>query len=83
MLFNDYVNIFFSLYVVHRLVLVSFFRNILISIEREREVINMAIGNKIKQYREERKMTQKDIAEILEVGTGSIYKYDRVLLKVI
>ncbi len=36
----------------------------------------MSIGNKIKQYREENKMTQKDIAEILEVEAGTISKYE-------
>lgn len=36
----------------------------------------MSLGNKIKQYREEMKMTQKDIAEILEVEPGTISKYE-------
>ena len=36
----------------------------------------MSIGNKIKKYREENKMTQKDIAEILEVEAGTISKYE-------
>ena len=36
----------------------------------------MSIGNKIKQLREERKMTQKDIAEILDVEPGTISKYE-------
>ena len=36
----------------------------------------MSIGNKIKKYRELKKMTQKDIAEILEVEPGTISKYE-------
>lgn len=36
----------------------------------------MSVGNKIKQYREYKKMTQKDIAEILEVEPGTISKYE-------
>ena len=36
----------------------------------------MSIGNKIKEYRELNKMTQKDIAEILEVEPGTISKYE-------
>ena len=36
----------------------------------------MSIGNKIKEYRELKKMTQKDIAEILEVEPGTISKYE-------
>jgi Fic family protein len=36
----------------------------------------MSIGNKIKQYRENKKMTQKDIAEILEVEPGTVSKYE-------
>ena len=36
----------------------------------------MSVGNKIKEYRELNKMTQKDIAEILEVKPGAISKYE-------
>jgi Fic family protein len=36
----------------------------------------MSIGNKIKEYRENKKMTQKDIAEILEVEPGTVSKYE-------
>ena len=36
----------------------------------------MSIGNKIKEYREANKMTQKDIAEILGVEPGTISKYE-------
>ena len=36
----------------------------------------MSIGNKIKLLREERKMTQKDVAEILGVEPGTISKYE-------
>ena len=36
----------------------------------------MSIGNNIKEYRELNKMTQKDIAEILEVEPGTISKYE-------
>ena len=36
----------------------------------------MNIGNRIKQFREERKMTQKDIAEILGVEAGTVSKYE-------
>lgn len=36
----------------------------------------MEIGNKIKVYRELNKMTQKDIAEILEVEPGTVSKYE-------
>ena len=41
----------------------------------------MSIGNKIKQYREERKMTQKDIAEILEVEAATISKYESGMIE--
>ena len=41
----------------------------------------MGIGNKIKQYREENKMTQKDIAEILEVEAGTISKYESGMIE--
>ena len=36
----------------------------------------MNIGNKIKLYRENKKMTQKEIAEILEVEPATISKYE-------
>jgi len=36
----------------------------------------MNIGIKIKKYRELNKMTQKDVAEILEVEPGTISKYE-------
>lgn len=36
----------------------------------------MGIGSKIKEYRELKKMTQKDIAEILGVEPGTISKYE-------
>ena len=36
----------------------------------------MNIGNKIKKYREQNKLTQKDIAEILKVEPGTISKYE-------
>ena len=36
----------------------------------------MEIGNKIKSYRENRKMTQKDVAEILGVEPATISKYE-------
>lgn len=35
----------------------------------------MNLENKTKEYRESKKMTQKDIAEILEVEPGTISKY--------
>ena len=41
----------------------------------------MSIGNKIKEYRELNKMTQKDIAEILEVEPGTISKYESGIFK--
>ena len=34
------------------------------------------LGDKIKKYREENNMTQKDIAEVLEVKVGTISKYE-------
>ena len=43
--------------------------------------MDMSIGNKIKQYREENKMTQKDIAEILEVEAGTISKYESGMIE--
>ena len=36
----------------------------------------MKVGNKIKEYRELNKMTQKDIAEILGVEPATISKYE-------
>lgn len=41
----------------------------------------MSIGNKIKKYREAHKMTQKDIAEILEVEPGTISKYESGIIE--
>lgn len=41
----------------------------------------MSIGNKIKKYREANKMTQKDIAEILEVEPGAISKYESGIIE--
>lgn len=41
----------------------------------------MSIGNKIKKYREANKMTQKDIAEILEVEPGTISKYESGMIE--
>ena len=41
----------------------------------------MSIGNKIKEYRELNKMTQKDIAEILEVEPGTISKYESGMIE--
>lgn len=41
----------------------------------------MSIGNKIKEYRELKKMTQKDIAEILEVEPGTISKYESGMIE--
>lgn len=41
----------------------------------------MSIGNRIKQYRELKKMTQKDIAEILEVEPGTISKYESGIIE--
>lgn len=41
----------------------------------------MSIGNKIKEYREANKMTQKDIAEILEVEPGTISKYESGMIE--
>ena len=36
----------------------------------------MNLGNKIKEYREKNKMTQRDIAEILNVEPGTVSKYE-------
>ena len=41
----------------------------------------MSIGNRIKQFREENNMTQKEIAEILEVEPGTISKYESNLIE--
>lgn len=41
----------------------------------------MSIGNKIKEYRELNKMTQKYIAEILEVEPGTISKYESGMIE--
>lgn len=41
----------------------------------------MSIGNKIKEYREANKMTQKDIAEILEVEPGTVSKYESGMIE--
>lgn len=39
------------------------------------------LGGKIKAYRESKKMTQKDIAEILEVEPGTISKYESGMIE--
>lgn len=41
----------------------------------------MSLGDKIKKYREENKMTQRDIAEILEVEPGTVSKYESGMLE--
>ena len=41
----------------------------------------MGIGNKIKEYRELNKMTQKEIAEILDVEPGTISKYETGMIE--
>lgn len=41
----------------------------------------MSIANKIKEYRELNKMTQKDIAEILEVEPGTVSKYESGMIE--
>ena len=41
----------------------------------------MSIGNRIKQYRVKNKMTQKEIAEILEVEAGTISKYESGMIE--
>ena len=41
----------------------------------------MNIGNKIKQYRENKKMTQKEIAEILGVEPATISKYESGMIE--
>ena len=39
------------------------------------------LGERIKEYRESKKMTQKDIAEILEVEPGTISKYESGMIE--
>lgn len=41
----------------------------------------MNIGKRIKEYREKNKMTQKNIAEILEVEPGTISKYESGIIE--
>ena len=41
----------------------------------------MEIGKKIKKYREENNMTQRDIAEILDVEPGTISKYENDMIE--
>ena len=41
----------------------------------------MKLGDKIKKYREEKRMTQRDIAEILEVEPGTVSKYESGMLE--
>lgn len=41
----------------------------------------MNIGNKIKDYRENKKMTQKEIAEILGVEAGTVSKYESGMIE--
>ena len=41
----------------------------------------MKLGDKIKKYREENRMTQRDIAEILEVEPGTVSKYESGMLE--
>ena len=41
----------------------------------------MSIGKNIKKYREQQKMTQKDIAQILEVEAGTISKYESEMIE--
>ena len=41
----------------------------------------MEIGNKLKKYREDKKMTQKEIAEILGVEPATISKYESGLIE--
>lgn len=41
----------------------------------------MSIGNRIREYREKNKMTQKDIAEILEVEPGTVSKYESGMIE--
>lgn len=41
----------------------------------------MKLGDKIKKYREENRMTQRDIAEILKVEPGTVSKYESGMLE--
>ena len=41
----------------------------------------MNLGDNIKKYREENKMTQRDIAEILKVEPGTVSKYESGMLE--
>ena len=41
----------------------------------------MKLGDNIKKYREENKMTQRDIAEILKVEPGTVSKYESGMLE--
>ena len=41
----------------------------------------MKLGDKIKKYRELNRMTQRDIAEILEVEPGTVSKYESGMLE--
>ncbi len=41
----------------------------------------MGLGDKLKKYREENKLTQKDIAGILEVEPGTVSKYESEMLE--
>ena len=41
----------------------------------------MNIGKNIKEYREFKKMTQKEIAQILEVEPGTISKYESGMIE--
>ena len=41
----------------------------------------MSIGNNIKEYRENKKLTQKDIAQILGVEPGTISKYESGMIE--
>ena len=41
----------------------------------------MKLGDKIKKYREENRMTQRDIAEMLEVEPGTVSKYESGMLE--
>ena len=41
----------------------------------------MKLGDNIKKYREENKMTQRDIAEILKVEPGTVSKYESGMIE--
>lgn len=41
----------------------------------------MSLGNKIKEYRENKKMTQKEVAEILEIEAATVSKYENGILE--